>query len=76
MIKIDGFDDAIIGVTDTWLPDTKLVYDGQKIIELLPRPFKWGLRPVDVAVDPPDSLLKLVVVPLLESGTLGFCLLL
>ena len=35
MIKIDGFDDAIIGVTDTWLPDTKLVYDGQKIIELL-----------------------------------------
>ena len=35
MLKIDGFDDAIIGLTDSWLPEPKLVYDGQKILEIL-----------------------------------------
>jgi hypothetical protein len=35
MLKVDGFDAAIIGVTETWLPEPRLVYDGQKILALL-----------------------------------------
>lgn len=35
LLKIDDFDDAIIGITDTWLPEPKIVYDGQKIIDIL-----------------------------------------
>ena len=35
MLKIDGFDDAILGTTDTWLDEPKLVYDGMKILEIL-----------------------------------------
>ena len=34
-MKINGFDAAIIGTTDTWLPTPKIVYDGQKIIDIL-----------------------------------------
>lgn len=34
-MKIDGFDAAIIGTTDTWLPTPKIVYDGQKILDIL-----------------------------------------
>ena len=35
MLKIDGFDSAILGVTDTWLEHPRLVYDGLKILEVL-----------------------------------------
>lgn len=35
MLKIDGFDSAIIGVTESWLPTPKLVYDGTKILDVL-----------------------------------------
>lgn len=35
MLKIDGFDDAIIGMADGWLPTPKLVYDGEKILAIL-----------------------------------------
>lgn len=35
LLKIDDFDDAIIGITDTWLPEPKIVYDGQKILDIL-----------------------------------------
>lgn len=39
MLKMDGLDDAIVGMTDIWVPSgtgatyvEKLVYDGEKII--------------------------------------------
>jgi hypothetical protein len=35
MLRIDGFDDAIIGVAEAWLPASKLVYDGTKILDIL-----------------------------------------
>lgn len=35
MLKIDEFDAAIIGMTEAWLPEPKLVYDGEKIIDIL-----------------------------------------
>ena len=35
MLKIDGFDSAIIGVAEAWLPAPKLVYDGTKILDIL-----------------------------------------
>lgn len=35
MLKFDGFDDAIIGMADGWLPAPKLVYDGEKILAIL-----------------------------------------
>lgn len=35
MLKMDGFDAAIIGVTESWLPEPKLVYDGVKIVGIL-----------------------------------------
>jgi hypothetical protein len=35
VLKIDGFDPAIIGVVDNWLPEPRLVYDGNKILTLL-----------------------------------------
>lgn len=35
MKKFTGYDDAIIGVTDSWLPEPRLVYSGEKLIELL-----------------------------------------
>ena len=35
MLRIDGFDDAVLGVTETWLPEPKLVYDGTKILDIL-----------------------------------------
>jgi hypothetical protein len=38
LLKLDGFDEAIIGVCMTWNNETlveRIVYDGNKIIELL-----------------------------------------
>lgn len=35
MLKFTGYDDAIIGVTDSWLPEPKLVYSGEKLLSLL-----------------------------------------
>lgn len=35
MLRIDGFDEAIIGVAEAWLPAPKLVYDGVKILDVL-----------------------------------------
>lgn len=35
MLKFTGYDAAIIGVTDSWLPATKMVYSGDKIVAML-----------------------------------------
>lgn len=35
MLKFTGYDDAIIGMTDSWLPEAKLVYSGEKLLALL-----------------------------------------
>ena len=38
LLKLDGFDEAVIGVCMTWNNETlveRIVYDGNKIIELL-----------------------------------------
>lgn len=35
MLKFTGYDAAIIGTTDSWLPATKMVYSGEKIVEML-----------------------------------------
>ena len=38
MLKMDGFDDALIGRADVWVGNTivdRLVYSGEKVIEVL-----------------------------------------
>ena len=35
MLKFTGYDAAIIGMTDSWLPEPKLVYSGEKLLQLL-----------------------------------------
>jgi len=35
MLKFTGYDAAIIGVTDSWLPASKIAYSGDKIVEML-----------------------------------------
>ena len=38
MLKMDGLDDAIVGMSDVWVGNTtveRLVYDGEKIIACL-----------------------------------------
>ena len=40
MIKADGFDQAIIGFTDSWSGDSRphrLIYSGERILEILMR---------------------------------------
>lgn len=42
MLKLDGYDDAIVGKTEVWVPNKagmvfveKLIYDGEVIIDIL-----------------------------------------
>lgn len=38
MLKMDGLDDAIVGMADVWVGNTtveRLVYDGEKIVKVL-----------------------------------------
>lgn len=42
MLKMDGLDDAIVGMADVWFPDgswvrtvERLIYSGEKIVEVL-----------------------------------------
>jgi hypothetical protein len=53
MLKLDGYDDAIAGKTEVWVPNKagmvlveKLVYDGEVIIDIL---MKRGVMSFDEA---------------------------